>query len=171
MTTKKRTEIDIEEVTRACKEFEAQVVIPHCVSCKHPCCKLEQVVLELDWKRAQALYQIGLPRREFNRTLKDGTGPAHIKEAAGIYYAHQKPCPAYDDVSKKCNVYNSWEKPDNCSDFPVYEDGDVVTTDQRCEAMDLDALEAHLKKTFGDVVVEREPDPRFPVIVSLRVWR
>src|SRR5687768_5429994 len=50
-------------VERAAKVYEAQAVAPHCTSCRTPCCRLQTVVLELDWPRVERLYQIGKSRR------------------------------------------------------------------------------------------------------------
>ena len=145
------------DLVAAARLYQEQVVIPHCAVCSRPCCKLDELVLDLDWPRVRALYQITSSRKAFNAAL-----PTNIKEERGTYYAHGQPCPAYDDVTKRCNVYGTDTKPPSCTDFPVYEDGDVITADTRCEAVNLDELQ----KRLGDVV--REHDDEFPVLVTFR---
>ncbi len=153
---------------RAGDAYQRDAIIPHCASCARPCCKLDDVVLDLDWKRAQALYQIKSSRRAFNRSLHDGSGPTTIQEHHGRYYAHGAPCPAYDGGGR-CRVYGTDVKPPSCSDFPVYLDGDGLTADTRCEAVDVDALEAHLRAAFPAKRVRRAVDPSFPMFVTFDV--
>jgi Fe-S-cluster containining protein len=159
------------ELARAAKSYEAAAVLPHCPTCSQPCCKLEQVVLELDWPQAQALYQITTKRRAFEKSLDDGTGPAFVRAAHGMFYAFRSPCPAYDDATKRCGVYGTKTKPSSCDDFPVYQDDGAITADLRCEAVDVDAFTASLRADLGDVDIERSRDERFPFLVTLRVAR
>lgn len=157
-------------LAQAAATYQERAVIPHCRVCARPCCKLEDLVLDLDWRRARALYQIKGTRGAFDRALHDGSGPTDIKEAHGRYYAHGKPCPAYDDVTKGCRVYGTDTKPEGCSDFPVYRDGDVVTADLRCEAVDVDALARHLEAETGRPLV-CEVDRQFSFFVSFKPAR
>ena len=142
---------------RAARAFEQDVVIPHCVACARPCCGLSDVVLELNFQQVQALYKIEKPKKAFDRAL-----PTSIKKQGDRYYAHGEPCPAYDLTTKPCGVYGSDLKPQECSDFPVYSDGDVVTADLRCEALraGLDDLRKRLRAADDSVVEER--DGAFP---------
>lgn len=151
----------LEALLRAARSFEADVVIPHCVACSRPCCGLSDVVLALDFAQVQALYRIERPKKEFDRAL-----PSSIRKQGERYYAHGEPCPAFDLTTKKCRVYATAQKPQECTDFPVYGDfgeGDgVVTADLRCEALraDLDGLRARLRAVEPAVVEER--DEAFP---------
>ena len=165
------TPLAVDDLIAAAKVYEAADVAPHCVACRTPCCSLQTVVLELDWRRTEALYQIQSSRSAFDKSLREGSGPPHIRAQNGHYFAHGKPCPAYDQSTKRCTEYGSWVKPRACSDFPLYEDGGALLADLRCEALDLGALEATLKRTLGDVVIERDPDPQFPFLMSLHVKR
>jgi Fe-S-cluster containining protein len=158
-------------VERAAKVYEARAVAPHCSVCRNPCCKLQSVVLELDWPRAEKLYQIGVSRRAFDESLRDGTGPKHIKADGGRYYAHGAACPAYEETTGRCREYDSWVKPRACSDFPLYDDGGALTADLRCEALSIEELEETLREELGDVVITRDADPQFPFLVSLYVGR
>ena len=141
-------------------DIQQRSIIPHCAVCARPCCKLDDVVLELDWKRAQALYQITSSRRAFDRSP-----PPDIKVHRGRYYAHGKPCPAY--VDRRCAVYGTDVKPPECSDFPIYADGDALTVDTRCEAVDVDAVEADLRARFKRVT--RSADPEHAMFVTFDV--
>jgi Fe-S-cluster containining protein len=154
---------DEERLRAAAAAYQRDVVVPHCPSCSAPCCLLDRVVLELDWPQARALYQIGTSRRAFDRAL-----PPELKEAGGTYYAHTKPCPAFDQAKKSCRVYGTPIKPRSCDDFPVYVDGDAVTADRRCEAVDVDALERRLAAELGADVARVVEDDRFPFLVTLR---
>lgn len=126
---------------------QARVIIPHCAVCTKPCCNLDELVLEMEWKSAQALYQIKGTRAAFDKTLHEGDGPPDLKESHGKYYAHTQPCRAY--VDRKCSVYGTDKKPEGCSDFPLYVDGDAVTADRRCEAIDVDEVQRHLESFLG----------------------
>jgi Fe-S-cluster containining protein len=152
-------------LAQAAASYQERAVIPHCRVCARPCCKLDELVLDLDWRRTQKLYRIGTSRRAFDRSLHEGTGPAHIREAQGRYYAHGAPCPAYDEEGRGCRVYGSDLKPEGCSDFPVYRDGDVVTADLRCEAVDVAALQLHLEAETGRPL-RATPDAQFPFFVA-----
>jgi Fe-S-cluster containining protein len=141
----------VRDLVKIAKRWEREHVIPHCAVCSKPCCKLETVVLDLEWSQVRELYKITSSKKQFDQNL-----PSYIRVQDGKYYAHGEQCPAYVDA--KCSSYE--KRPVSCRDFPIYEDGDAITVDTRCEAVNLDEIE----KALGDVV--REPDPAFPVIVS-----
>lgn len=151
---------------RAAADWQARHVIRHCARCAEPCCRLRTVVLELDWRRLKVLYRVDEPRRSFDARLSSGAGPAHIRKQGDRYFAHGRPCPAFDEASRRCAVYRTEDKPPTCTDFPVYQDGDVVTADRRCEAVDIEALRAHVQQAVGAPLVA-EPDADFPELVSL----
>lgn len=152
-------------LTDAATSYQRDVVIPHCPTCSKPCCALDELVLELDWHQTRALYQIRTSRSEFNRAVHEGEGPEDIKESHGRYYAHGKPCRAFDVQTHHCRVYGTDKKPEGCSEFPVYRDGRVITGDLRCEAVDADALHAHLERETG-LKLERSLDAQFNFFVS-----
>lgn len=156
-----------EEVAAA---YQAAAVIPHCTRCSKPCCRLDPLVLELDWTQLKALWRIGESRRAFDRLLASGKGPAEIRAADGLYFAHGKVCPAYDQGSKSCKVYGQALKPAGCSDFPVYEDGGDIVADLRCEAVDLEVLAARISRSFGgEFRITRSANRDFPFLVTLSV--
>ena len=116
-----------ETLSRVAADYQTADVIPHCPSCSRPCCKLDALVLELEWKQVKPLWQIEASRKDFDRQLAAGKGPVEIRAANGLYYIHSKPCPAYDETAGNCRVYGQDIKPPGCSDFPVYEDeGDLI---------------------------------------------
>ena len=161
----------------AAQAYQERVVIPHCTSCSQPCCKLHTVVLELTGPQVEVLYAIGkTPARHaagLARALAAGTAPphlqAHLKEQHGTFYAHGAPCPAYDTTSQLCTVYGTPHKPQGCSDFPLYLDGDGLTADLRCEAIDPAALAAELSAANAGHRVVQTPDAQFPVLVTFTV--
>jgi len=147
--------------------YQTAKIIPHCPRCAQPCCKLTKLVLELDWAQVKGLWQLKESRQEFDRRLAAGKGPVEIRPANGLYYAHQKPCPAYVD-GRGCSVYQTPLKPVGCSDFPVYEDGGELTADLRCEAVDLPALKAWIARDLGpDWRLAQSADRDFPFLVTL----
>ena len=152
----------------AVDEHQARAIVPHCAVCSKPCCALDELVLELDWPRARALYQIKGTRAAFDQKLHEGDGPIEIREAHGLYYAHSKPCPAY--VDKQCTVYQTPTKPAGCSDFPLYLDGEAVTADRRCEAVDIDAIQRELEAALGRKVT-RTIDAHHAMFVTFDVKR
>ena len=156
----------LDELTHAAAAWQACHVVPHCQRCAQPCCLLGSVVLDLDWRRLRALYRVDEPQRLFDERLAAGHGPSHIRKQGGTYYAHGQPCPAYDLSTKRCSVYGTATKPPSCTDFPVYRDGDGVTADLRCEAVDLAALQRHLEAATG-ARLRAIPDPEFPELVTL----
>ena len=58
------------ELTAAAATYQVAVVIPHCAKCAKPCCRLDPLVLELNWKQLKTLWQI-----EESRTASDGGYP------------------------------------------------------------------------------------------------
>ena len=143
-------------------------MIPHCTRCTRPCCKLDALVLDLEWRQVKTLWRIEEARQDFDRRLRAGQGPSEIREAQGRYYVHTKPCPAYDQEAGTCRVYGQDVKPAGCSDFPVYEDEGEVIADLRCEAVDLDALCEHLRTAAGPAYrLQQRADPDFPFLVTL----
>lgn len=157
-----------EQLRQATADFQDRHIIPHCTQCSQPCCKLETLVLDLSWKQVKVFWKIEESRAAFDQKLARGQGPQEIRESQGRYYIHSKPCPAYDLSRGQCQVYGQPLKPPGCSDFPVYEDGDRIMADLRCEALDLEALRASLAQTLGpDVRLSEASDPDFPFLVSL----
>ncbi|WP_374342729.1 hypothetical protein [Azonexus sp.] len=160
------------ELAAAAAAYQAAAVIPHCPECAKPCCKLESLVLELEWKQIKSFWRLDESRPAFDRRLAAGKAPREIREAGGLYYVHGKPCPAYDDAGACCRVYDQAIKPAGCSDFPVYEDGNRITADLRCEAVDLDALTESIARAVGPGFrIVRTADEEFPFIVSLTLKR
>jgi len=148
-------------------QFQAQEIISHCQTCQRPCCKLTDVVLEFDWDHLRELYQIQLCQKHFDRGLRDGSGPAYVRKQAGLYYTHGSPCPAYDEELLRCRLYHSRLKPDNCSDFPLYLDGEVIVADLRCEAMNKDRLLAQLQNDLPARQFTARPDPEFSILIYI----
>ncbi|MEY2632292.1 MAG: hypothetical protein RIR00_946, partial [Pseudomonadota bacterium] len=153
---------------RAAAAYQQREVIPHCTRCLEPCCKLQRLVLDLNWKQVKQFWKLDVSRGEFDRQLAAGQGPEAIRAGNGRYYAHRQPCPAYDPVRPGCTVYDQPIKPPGCSDFPVYADGDGVLADLRCEAVNLEALLAELRQALGPGfrLIQR-PNPDFPFLVTL----
>jgi Fe-S-cluster containining protein len=112
-------------VNRA-KQWERDVVIPHCAVCTKPCCALTDVVLDLSPAEAETLYRI---------TKTTPTLPPSVRAQGGRFYAHGAPCPAFSVSAQRCSIYDTGRKPRGCDDFPVYEDDDGLTADTRCEAV------------------------------------
>jgi Fe-S-cluster containining protein len=112
-------------VARA-KQWERDVVIPHCAACTKPCCALTDVVLDLSPAEAETLYRI---------TKATQTLPPSVRAQGGRYFAHGAPCPAFSVSAQRCSIYDTGRKPRGCDDFPVYEDDDGLTADTRCEAV------------------------------------
>jgi hypothetical protein len=158
------------EIAAAVAAYQADTVIPHCPTCARPCCRLDTLVLELEWKQVKSFWRLEESRNAFDRQLAAGKGPEEIRAGNGRYYIHSKPCPAYDEVRQSCQVYGSPLKPSGCSDFPVYDDGGTIIADLRCEAVKLDALSAQIARSVGpDFRVTRSADAEFPFLVSLAV--
>lgn len=155
-----------QRLAQAAAAYQAAAVIPHCARCRQPCCKLDKLVLDLDWPQVRTLWQITVRRSEFDRQLDAGHGPGEIRRAHGRYYAHQKPCPAYDAQRPGCRIYDQPLKPAGCSDFPVYEDGGVVVADLRCEAVQPDALRAALQAAAGGIRLKQYADRDFPFLLE-----
>lgn len=160
------------ELATALAAYQAAEVIPHCAVCARPCCKLDTLVLELEWKQVKILWKLDESRPAFDRRLASGKGPEEIREGDGLYYIHSKPCPAYDETGHACRIYGQEIKPVGCSDFPVYEDGGSVIADLRCEAVDITALTAWIARTLGpEYRIVQTADEEFPFLVTLSVRR
>ena len=154
-------------IHNALAQYQNEVIIPHCQSCKRPCCKLTDVVLEFDWRHLVAFYQIEQGQKAFDRSLRDNTGPSYIRKQADRYYSHGSPCPAYDAATHRCRQYNSRLKPVGCNDFPVYLDDQRIVADKRCEAVDGADLIGRLKKIYPGRDFIKHTDPHFPVLVYI----
>ncbi|MBL8430624.1 MAG: YkgJ family cysteine cluster protein [Dechloromonas sp.] len=158
------------ELAAAAAAYQTADVIPHCTQCAKPCCKLDALVLEMEWKQIKTLWKINDSRAVFDKRLAAGEGPQEIRESEGLYFVHSKPCPAYDQAGGSCQIYGQALKPVGCSDFPVYEDRGSIMADLRCEAVDLKALTARLARTLGpDVRIVQSADREFPFLVTLSV--
>lgn len=158
------------QLAAAAAAYQVADVIPRCAECAKPCCRLESLVLELDWQRIKVLWRLEESRAAFDRRLASGQGPEEIRESDGLYYAYRKPCPAYDEVGCGCRIYDRALKPAGCTDFPVYEDGGRVVADLRCEAVDIESLTAWLARAIGPGFrIARSADAEFPFLVSLSV--
>lgn len=152
--------------------YQAADVIPRCAGCAKPCCRLESLVLELGWKQLKSFWRLEESRAAFDRRLSAGQGPEEIRAGNGLYYIHRKACPAYDEVHRTCQVYDQEIKPAGCTDFPVYQDGDGIIADLRCEAVDLKALTALMARSLGrEFRIVKSADVDFPFLVSLSVRR
>lgn len=155
---------------RIAREIQAEAVLPHCDRCRRPCCRLETLVLELDWRRLRALWGLRSSRREFDAALARGEGPPEIRPQDGLYYAHRRVCPAYRE--RRCAVYDSPLKPTGCDDFPLYEEDGGLRADLRCEALDADRVEAAVRRALPPGFrVRRRADPDFPFLVTFRTER
>ena len=160
------------ELAVAAAAYQAAAVIPHCAECAKPCCGLESLVLDLDWKQLKVFWLVEESRPAFDRRLASGQGPKEIREGDGRYYIHGKACPAYDEAGASCRVYGEAIKPLGCSDFPVYEDRGGIVADLRCEAVNLKALTASIADAVGrDFRIVQSADKEFPFMVSLAVKR
>lgn len=172
MSSRESCRLLAKELAAAASAYQVEVVIPHCTQCSKPCCRLDPLVLELDWKQLKTIWRIEESRSVFDRKLCSGKGPKDIRAAGGLYFAHGKACPAYDETGHSCRVYGQEVKPVGCSDFPVYEDGNNVVADLRCEAVDLDALIAWLARAVGpEFRVVHSADKEFPFLITLSLRR
>jgi Fe-S-cluster containining protein len=160
------------ELADAAAAYQVAAVIPHCAKCSKPCCRLESLVLELDWKQLKSFWRIDESRQAFDRQLATGQGPEEIRAGNGLYYIHGKACPAYDETRATCRVYGQPLKPPGCTDFPVYEDQGAIIADLRCEAVDSEALIAWISRAIGPGFrIVRTADEEFPFLVTLLVKR
>ena len=158
------------ELQAAADSYQKAQVIQHCAVCANPCCRLDRLVLELTWKQVKVFWQLDEARAAFDRRLASGKGPEEIRAADGLYFAHRKVCPAYDETGHSCRVYGQEIKPVGCSDFPVYADGNCLTADLRCEAVDIDALVAWVARALGPAYrIVQSADRDFPFLVTLSV--
>ncbi|GAB4266132.1 MAG: hypothetical protein Kow0092_18880 [Deferrisomatales bacterium] len=157
-----------EGLRRVAAAYQRERVLPRCGACARPCCRLDTLVLELDWERLRRLWGVRGSRRAFDASLARGEGPPDIRAQEGLYYAHGRVCPAYREG--RCAVYESALKPPGCTDFPVYEEDGALVADLRCEAVDPDEVEARLRRALGPRRdVRRRADPRFRFLVRFRV--
>jgi hypothetical protein len=160
------------ELAAAAAAYQVAAVIPHCAECAKPCCRLDALVLELEWKQVRTFWRLNEARPAFDRRLSSGQGPEEIRAGNGLYYAHRKACPAYDEAGRSCTIYGQELKPSGCSDFPVYEDQGGVIADLRCEAVDLEGLVAWLARAVGrEFRIVQSADKEFPFLVTLSVKR
>jgi Fe-S-cluster containining protein len=168
MSTRETRRLLAQGLAAAAAAYQDAAVIPHCPTCAKPCCRLDKLVLELEWKQVKVFWRLDESRKAFDRRLASGQGPQEIRAANGLYYAHQNACPAYDEVGRGCRVYGQEIKPVGCSDFPVYEDQGEVIADLRCEAVDLEALADWLAQAIDPYwrFVQRA-DEEFPFLVTL----
>ncbi len=158
------------ELADAAAAYQAAEIVPHCTVCANPCCKLQSLVLELDWKQLKSFWKLEESRPAFDKRLAAGKGPEEIRAGNGLYYIHGKVCPAYDQSCGTCSVYGQDIKPVGCTDFPVYEDGNILVADLRCEAVDLKALTAWIARSIGPGFrIVQSADEEFPFLVSLEV--
>jgi hypothetical protein len=156
------------ELATAAAAYQAAAVVPHCAVCAKPCCRLESLVLELEWKQIKTFWRLDESRPAFDRQLAKGEGPEEIRAGNGLYYIHGKACPAYDETAASCRVYGQELKPVGCTDFPVYEDQGSVMADLRCEAVDLKTLVAWIARAVGpEFRIVQSPDKEFPFLVTL----
>ena len=157
-----------EKLQAAAASYQDAHVIHHCAACTKPCCALDALVLDLNWKQVKVFWQLEEARAAFDGRLASGTGPEEIRAANGRYYVHRKPCPAYDLTQRNCRVYNQPIKPAGCSDFPVYEDGGCLIADLRCEAVNIEALTDWIARALGpEYRIIQSADRDFPFLVSL----
>jgi hypothetical protein len=161
-----------QRLEEAAAAYQAAHVVQHCSVCTKPCCRLDTLVLELNWKQVKVFWRLDEARAAFDRRLSSGKGPEEIRAGNGLYYAHSKPCPAYDEAGHSCRVYDQAIKPAGCTDFPVYGDGDCIIADLRCEAVDIEALAAWITRAAGpEFRIVRSADKDFPFLVSLTARR
>lgn len=170
MSNRESRRLLAERLTAAAADYQVAVVIPHCPACAQPCCRLDPLVLELDWQQFKALWHIQESRTAFDRRLSSGKGPEEIRAGNGLYYAHRKVCPAYDAARHSCRIYERELKPAGCTDFPVYPDRGSVVADLRCEAVDIEVLATWLARSVGqEFRIVQSADEEFPFMVSLSV--
>jgi hypothetical protein len=156
----------------ASASYQNAHVIQHCAECAKPCCRLDSLVLELNWKQVKIFWRLEESRAAFDRRLSSGAGPEEIRAGDGLYYIHTKVCPAYDEAHRSCRVYDQALKPAGCTDYPVYEDGGCVIADLRCEAVDIEVLADWIARAVGPGFrIVQSADKDFPFLVSLSVRR
>lgn len=172
MSNRESRRLLAEKLAVAAADYQVAVVIPHCAACAKPCCRLDPLVLELDWQQLKALWQLDESRAAFDRRLCSGKGPKEIRAGNGLYYAHRKVCPAYDETHRSCRVYDQPIKPVGCTDFPVYKDRGCIIADLRCEAVDLAVLTSRMARSVGEAFrIVQTADAAFPFLVSLSLRR
>ncbi len=152
-------------------DYQTRNIIPHCRACRRPCCRLTDVVLEFHWREFARIYDIQSSQRDFDRSLADGSGPAYVRKMDGIYYTHGQPCPAYEAATGACALYHSPLKPQNCSDFPLYRDGNSLVADSRCEAVDVTALLRQLRQDHPALEFTPASRAEYGVLHRIKVRR
>lgn len=161
-----------EALHAAATSYQDAHVIHRCTGCAKPCCRLDSHVLELNWKQVKVFWRLEESHAAFDRRLAAGKGPEEIRAGDGLYYIYGKVCPAYDEPGRSCRVYDRSLKPAGCTDYPVYEDGDCVIADLRCEAVDIDVLAAWIARAVGpEFRIVQSADKDFPFLVTLSVKR
>lgn len=156
----------------AAASYQDAHVIHRCAGCVKPCCRLDLLVLELNWKQVKVFWRLKESRAAFDRRLSSGNGPEEIRAGDGHYYSHTKACPAYDETRRACRVYGQTLKPAGCTDYPVYEDGGCVIADLRCEAVDTAVLADWIARAVGpEFRIVQSADKNFPFLISLSVRR
>lgn len=159
-----------EELRVAATSYQNAHVIHRCAGCAKPCCGLESHVLELNWKQVKVFWRLEESRAAFDKRLSSGEGPEEIRAGDELYYVHRRTCPAYDESLRTCRVYDQALKPVGCTDYPVYEDGDCIVADLRCEAVDIDVLAAWIARALGPKFrIVQSANENFPFLVSLSV--
>ncbi|MBS1144869.1 MAG: hypothetical protein H6R14_2275 [Proteobacteria bacterium] len=172
MSSKRGAPSLVAKLEAAASAYQDAQVIPHCSVCAKPCCRLDALVLELNWKQVKVFWHLDESRATFDQRLSAGQGPTEIRAGNGLYYAHQKACPAYDMTARTCKVYGQAIKPAGCSDFPVYADGDSLTVDLRCEAVDMGVLLEWVADAVGpEFRVVHSADAEFPFLVAVSLRR
>lgn len=173
MSSKKSQNFPVAALEEAAAAYQAAHIVTHCGVCVTPCCRLETQVLELEWRQVKVFWKVEESRPAFDRRLAAGQGPQEIRAGDdGLYYAHKKTCPAYDEAGRSCRVYGQALKPAGCTDYPVYVDGDCVVADLRCEAVDIAVLQDWIARALGpDFRVVRFADRDFPFLITLEVRR
>ena len=68
-------------LAKAAAAYQASAVIPHCPTCAAPCCKLDKLVLELDWAQVKGLWQLEESRKAFDKRLAGGPAPRTLRKA------------------------------------------------------------------------------------------
>lgn len=105
------------DLASAAAAYQTAAVIPHCTRCAKPCCRLDTLVLELEWKQLKSFWHLEASRNAFDKRLNSGKGPEEIRAGNGLYYIHSKPCPAYDEAGASCRFYGQALKPQAAPTF------------------------------------------------------
>ena len=76
------------DLATAAAAYQTAAVIPHCTTCSKPCCRLDTLVLELEWKQVKSFWHLEESRHAFDKRLDLGKGPEEIRAGNGLYYIH-----------------------------------------------------------------------------------